>query len=330
MLGIKESLIKILNTVHVLPNYFNPDGGDTTTRPTSADIASNNKGNVFTFLSTSAMETGKPPLGDGNILQFNWDNSDTWASQLFIGHSAGSGIQHRVQQSDANKTWSPWYDVYHMPKEIPANQNLNDYTTRGRYYCPLTNTARTLTNCPIQTAFTMDVEDYTHPNQTNTSDYWYRMQTLYTSNRSDQIFRRYLNSLDGGETWNISEYGWVQLGYIPDRQSITKTDSYSIPANTTHNIVSISLPAHTGKWLVLSRVGTTSGANQTISNEIGVSGTGSSLFSAIVRCTTSSGQGVANWGLVTVGSAACTVVVKGHNYSSAAVTNSASIAAIRL
>lgn len=330
MLGIKELLIKILNATHVLPNYFNPDGGDTTTRPTSADIASNNKGNVFTFLSTSAMATGKPPLGDGNILQFNWDNSDTWASQLFVGHSIGSGIQHRVQQNNANKTWSPWYDVYHTPNEIPANQNLNNYTTRGRYYCPQNNTAKTLTNCPTQMAFTMDVEDYTHPNHNDPSGDWYRIQTLYVFNRADQIFRRYLGSSDGGETWTVSGYGWVQLGYILDRQLITKSASYNIAASNTHTIASISLPANTGRWLVLTRVGSNVGSAQTLWNKITASGTGHNIFTAETRCTTSSGQGVANWAIVTTGSGTCTVNVEGHNYSSATQTQSAIMAAIRL
>ena len=37
----------------------------------------------------------------------NWDNEDTWASQLFIGHNTAN-IQHRIQ--GANGDWSFWQD----------------------------------------------------------------------------------------------------------------------------------------------------------------------------------------------------------------------------
>ena len=41
--------------------------------------------------------------------------------------------------------------------DIPANANLNTYTTVGNYRCSSTNTAATIANCPVANAFTLQV-----------------------------------------------------------------------------------------------------------------------------------------------------------------------------
>ena len=43
------------------------------------------------------------------------------------------------------------------PTSIPENADLNDYTTQGSFYCPLTATATSLANCPTNKAFHLEV-----------------------------------------------------------------------------------------------------------------------------------------------------------------------------
>ena len=133
--NLKKLLTKILQNIRRLPNYYNLNGGSGN-RPTSANISSDNSGSVTQFLSTAAIEEGKPDGGkDGNILHFNWDSNNTWASQLFVGHGSAN-IQHRTQKSDGS--WSIWQDVYKPFSSIPEKANLNSDTyrdTHTRYYC---------------------------------------------------------------------------------------------------------------------------------------------------------------------------------------------------
>lgn len=44
------------------------------------------------------------------------------------------------------------------PIQIPENVDLNNYTTSGFYYCPYTDTAATLSNCPVTIAFNLVVK----------------------------------------------------------------------------------------------------------------------------------------------------------------------------
>lgn len=41
---------------------------------------------------------------------------------------------------------------------IPANADMNDYKTPGNYYCYGDSIAQSLTNSPLQTAFTLKID----------------------------------------------------------------------------------------------------------------------------------------------------------------------------
>lgn len=43
------------------------------------------------------------------------------------------------------------------PTSIPENDDLNDYTTQGSFYCPMNVTAASLANCPTNKAFHLEV-----------------------------------------------------------------------------------------------------------------------------------------------------------------------------
>lgn len=120
--------------------------------------------------------------------------------------------------------------------EIPAGADLNNYKTIGNYYCPMNTTAKTLKNCPIWSAFTMEVKKGTGDG--------YPKQIIY-EHLSARRFERYYNTYDnsGWKDWDLS---WHSDGIIPNINtavkslyllmhpvgSIVMTTSNSNPGNT--------------------------------------------------------------------------------------------------
>lgn len=201
--NLKKLLTKILQNIRRLPNYYNLNGGNEN-HPTSANISSDNSGSVIHFLSTAEMEEGKPDASSGgNILHFNWDNEDTWASQLFIGHNTAN-IQHRIQ--GANGDWSFWQDVYKPFSSIPENADLNSNTykdTHRKWYCISDARAVTLQSCPTNEAFILDVEWAYDPEYKNNVTQ-YILQTI--RNRHGKVWTRMAISQDSGQTWNHEDW----------------------------------------------------------------------------------------------------------------------------
>lgn len=77
---------------------------------------------------------------------------------------------------------------------IQANANLNSYTTIGEYYCSSNDTAATITNSPVSTAFRLTVELTLSSSATNGI-----RQTLQTYQKSATYTRWTSN---GGSTWS--------------------------------------------------------------------------------------------------------------------------------
>ena len=77
---------------------------------------------------------------------------------------------------------------------ITANANLNSYTTIGEYYCNSNNTAATITNSPVSTAFRLTVELTLSSSNTDGI-----RQTLQTYQKSVTYTRWTSN---GGSTWS--------------------------------------------------------------------------------------------------------------------------------
>ena len=201
--NLKKLLTKILQNIRRLPNYYNLNEGNGN-RPTSANIPSDNSGSVIQFLSTENMTEGKPDAeSGGNILHFNWDNNDTWASQLFVGHGSAN-IQHRTQKLDGS--WTIWQDVYKPFSSIPENSNLNLDTYKNihkRWYCISDARAATLQNCPTNEAFTLDVDWAFNPTYLNSSSQ-YILQTV--KNRHGKVWVRVVRSQNSGQTWSYDDW----------------------------------------------------------------------------------------------------------------------------
>ncbi|WP_355315785.1 pyocin knob domain-containing protein [Paenibacillus sp. p-8] len=132
----------------------------------------------------------KDPLTDGNetfniqtMLNDNWDKLDEAVGglqdeianldpEIPEGSTTQKGI---VQLSSATNSTSETlastpkavkaaYDLANSKigpaTEIPPNSNLNDYTTEGQYYVPLTATAATIANVPNAEAFNLEVKKH--------------------------------------------------------------------------------------------------------------------------------------------------------------------------
>jgi len=257
MLDIKVLLTKILQNIRRLPNYYNLNGGGSN-RPTSANIDSDNSGGVIQFLSTSSMTTGRPN-GDGNILQFNWDNSDKWASQLFIPHSEGGRIQFRAQKN--GDTWNNWHDVYYDPTEIPDNANLNSYNAPCVRYCPGNSRAATLSNCPTSSAFFLYVEKANRPDTTTTDTYQYYTQTI--KDIDGKIYVRKIQNNNG--TWSYGSWG-KSVVFVANNLTTSSAGNYV-------------LDAYQGKVLKDS-IPTGAAASKSVANNLTTSSAGSAVLDA--------------------------------------------------
>lgn len=97
--------------------------------------------------------------------------------------------------------------------EIPEGADLNNYKTVGNYYCPLNTTVKTLKNCPIWSAFTMEVKKGTGDG--------YPKQIIYeylSARRFERYYDTYNNS--GWKDWDLS---WHSNGIIPNINTAVKS-----------------------------------------------------------------------------------------------------------
>lgn len=86
-------------------------------------------------------------------------------------------------------------------KEILENDDLNDYTEIGFYYCPYGSVAQTLSNCPVSNAFALFVEKSSGYDNGCT-------QTITTWNGTlMRKFSRYIQTING----NFENSGWQPL-----------------------------------------------------------------------------------------------------------------------
>lgn len=89
------------------------------------------------------------------------------------------------------------------PKTISENEDLNDYTEVGMYYCPTGSVATTLSNCPVTNAFSLFVERFSeYENATK--------QTLTTFDGTNHsTYTRTFQIFDG----SLQNSGWQRLQY---------------------------------------------------------------------------------------------------------------------
>lgn len=120
-------------------------------RIASADIAAKGDRGLRMYLATQSMTTGKP-ASDGFILNFDWDTTAGWSSQMYIKNSNSPIMQIRGMNAG---TWGSWYTLYSTnnkptPAEIGAAASSHTHS-----YIPLSGstgvTGTLRSNSEIQT-----------------------------------------------------------------------------------------------------------------------------------------------------------------------------------
>lgn len=74
-------------------------------RPTNINTTPSGDGGLIKFVATSSTTTGKPPSGDANVVQMNWDSTAGWDSQFAICTGEVAEFEFRNQR---NSVWSSW------------------------------------------------------------------------------------------------------------------------------------------------------------------------------------------------------------------------------
>ena len=120
-------------------------------RIASADIAAKGDRGLRMYLASNSMTTGKP-ASDGYILNFDWDTTAGWSSQMYIKNSNSPIMQIRGMNAG---TWGSWYTLYSTnnkptPAEIGAAASSHTHS-----YIPLSGstgvTGTLRSNSEIQT-----------------------------------------------------------------------------------------------------------------------------------------------------------------------------------
>lgn len=89
---------------------------------------------------------------------------------------------------------------------IPENADLNSYTAPGSYRCTSNATAATLTNCPVQNGFRMEVMSTIASAATG-----YQIQTIYPNNDLGKFYMRRRGSASSGTWSNWFEFAGTEI-----------------------------------------------------------------------------------------------------------------------
>lgn len=105
---------------------------------------------------------------------------------------------------------------------IPAKANLNTktYLKIGKYYCSLNADAKTITNCPVNVAFSMEVFNPlgTNVDDEDTREYTYRMRVL-TQYDTGQQYMQFCRTSGTPGTWTYDSW------YVTPRVKFTLASS---------------------------------------------------------------------------------------------------------
>ena len=130
---------------------------------------------------------------------------------------------------------------------IPANQDLNNYKTVGQYSCAATADAKTLANCPIQSAFTLTVlSGSTYQQilrQYSGQSVWIRTYQDWNNTWTSWVCSggsaSVISTWSSGKNWyRVWSDGWIeQGGYSSGGKDGTKTTFHKAFSNTNYNVI---------------------------------------------------------------------------------------------
>ena len=122
------------------PKFIGALQGDlrsVTPRVKNANTAPEDSTALRHYLATSAMTSGKP-MGDGHIIEMEWDNTGGWKSQLYVPTDQPSN-KHIQWRGQSGGSWTPWTTVFDNASVIPAANGGTGQTS-------LVNSANALIN----------------------------------------------------------------------------------------------------------------------------------------------------------------------------------------
>lgn len=120
---------------------------------------------------------------------------------------------------------------------IPANANLNTiaYLKVGNYYCSQTTNAKTVTNCPVEVAFSMEVFNPLSEvlDDETTSQYTYRIRKITAYNTGVQYIQ-YCNTSGTAGTWTYG--GWFVIPRTSFTLASDKNGGSAVKGGTNRGI----------------------------------------------------------------------------------------------
>ena len=193
--GTITNALSVLNAnsypLYITPNTAIPENSNLNSFTTPGKYICNSLETAAT-LSNVPFDTAGITYAFFMIVQHA--SSSLYAQQILFGCGYTTCPIYFREYNEGD--WSSWCCIGSAAGVVYPNTALNSYVVPGKWICPTSAIATSLSNCPVQTAFILEVEDGTNKN--------YTIQTLRnTTNNNIPEYRR----LRTGTTWG----NWKQI-----------------------------------------------------------------------------------------------------------------------
>lgn len=212
-------------------------------RIASANIAAKGDKGLRMYLATSSMTTGKP-AADGYILNFDWDTTAGWSSQMYIKNSNSPIMQIRGMNAG---TWGSWYTLYSTnnkptPAEIGAAASSHTHNYAGSSSAGgAANSANTLA-----TARTINGTSFNGSANITTAN-WGTARTITIGSTGKSV------NGSANVSWSLSEIGAAAASHSHSYLPLSG-GTLTAPVNNSYS-TSTYLAGNQGKTLINSTCG---------------------------------------------------------------------------
>lgn len=190
-------------------------------------------------VNASALAAALADLADSNSLARKTDvpkKLSELENDIEIGGGGGSSDDSEIKEILSNIVDEEGYlysngekvdmrftrSLLPVGTSIPASANLNtiEYLKIGKYYCSLNADAKTIKNCPVNVAFSMEVFNPldTNVDDETTRDYTYRMRVL-TQYDTGQQYMQFCRTSGTAGSWTYDSW------YVTPRVKFTLASS---------------------------------------------------------------------------------------------------------
>lgn len=219
--------------------------------PASADMNTYTTEGVYVIAdgTTASSISNLPAPYSGKVVVDKIKNNNTDRRQVYLPYNSVNRYERCT--IDSGTTWTDWKQIaftsnlkphtYEVGTEIPANADMNTYTTEGVYYITGSNVS-TITNRPNSTACKVIVMYGNNPN--SKLQYWIGIDGTI-------LIRR---TYDNGSNWNawsrFATTGDISPSMVGNGYAVATVSGSAISATITGFqlragvIVSIDIPSH--------------------------------------------------------------------------------------